>query len=962
MSAFLDEVCDHILKHYAENTGDVCVVTPNRRAGLFFRKYFSQKITRPLWAPDILSIEDFVNRLTGLHVSDSISLLFEFYKVYQDIEQDAAEDIDAFFRWAPVLLRDFDEIDAQLESPGELFGYLKDLKRIEAWNPEGSPPTPFQQQYLSFFEKFERYHQNFSSHLLARKMAYQGLSFRQAAQALKQDNLSIPWEKVVFAGFNAMNQAEERIILGLHHRQQADIITDSDPYYLDNPMHEAGLFIRKYQRIYDLKTGKGPDAPSFFSSPKTINVLGIAKNVNQTRLAGNLLEEVPELTPDEHTAVVLANENLLIPMLHALPASVPSLNVTMGYPLKKTNLYGFFDALFQMHLTAARLNATRSQVARRFYFKDVIRFFGHQATAILWDIQDGEQRTGQLLRKLIQSNRSFCSFADLAKLSESPEKFSETFAFLDAPLESDPSLVSAAMLECCSRLDEAYRHKAEHMNIALQQSPWFLDYESLYYFSTLMRRLDALLEQTAAIGSLKTFYMLFRQTVQETRLAFSGEPLEGLQIMGMLETRNLDFKNIILLSANEDILPKGKSSHSFIPFEVKKKYGLQVHTDKDATYAYHFYRLLQRAENIYMIYNTQKGSMGSQEKSRFITQLKMELTEFNPRITFREEIISMTPARDSIDHHISIEKTAEIMQRLQQMADFGFSPSALNTYINCPLQFYLQKVARLDEAEQVEETLEASTMGNVVHGALESLYKPYTGRIITAADIEQMQRQAGQVLQQEFAKAFEGGDISSGKNLLLTRVAQRFTENFLEAERKFLESSPEPVTILQLESVLQANLEISAGAKASRQVSIRGMADRIDRVGQTIRVIDYKTGKVAQDELMVHDPETIIRDPKMSKTFQVICYSWLLRQDPGMAGDIESGIFSMRNLGAGLLTVKPGKNSGLEGDELVEHFDALLRKLLTEIMDTGTPFSQTENTDHCKYCPFRQLCHRFPET
>jgi ATP-dependent helicase/nuclease subunit B len=564
------------------------------------------------------------------------------------------------------------------------------------------------------------------------------------------------------------------------------------------------------------------------------------------------------------------------------------------------------------------------------------------------------------LRNLTQSNRSFCSFSDLAKLSGAPEKFSKTFAFLDASWEGAPSLVSATILECCSRLDDAYREKAESMNIPLQQSPWFLDYESLYYFSTLMRRLETLADQTGLIGSLKTFYMLFRQAVQETRLAFSGEPLEGLQIMGMLETRNLDFKNIILLSANEDILPKGKSSHSFIPFEVKKKYGLQVHTDKDATYAYNFYRLLQRAENIYMIYNTQKGSIGSQEKSRFITQLQMELTEFNPRISFREEIVSMTPARDSVDHHISVEKTPEIMQRLQQMAAYGFSPSALNTYINCPLQFYLQKVARLDEADQVEETLEASTMGNVIHGALETLYKPYIQRTITAADITQMQQQAGQVLQQVFANAFEGGDISSGKNLLLTRVARRFTENFLETEKKFLENEAQPVTILQLESPLAAVVEVDAGDQ-TLQVGIRGMADRIDRVGQTIRVIDYKTGRVKQDELNVNDPETIIRDPKMSKTFQLICYSWLLRQAPGMTGDIESGIFSMRNLGAGLLTVKPGKNSGLEKDELADHFDALLRDLLTEIMDATLPFSQTEDSDHCKYCPFRQLCHRFPE-
>ncbi|MFO7977221.1 MAG: PD-(D/E)XK nuclease family protein, partial [Bacteroidales bacterium] len=932
MKPFLEEVCDHILEEYADITGELCVITPNRRAGLFFRKYFSKKITRPVWAPEVLSIEDFVNRLNNVQVVDHLGLVFEFYKVYKEIEKQEAQSIDEFFRWAPVLLSDFNEIDAQLNKPSELFGYLQDLKYIESWNPDGSPLTPFQQKYLDFFGKFEKYHSSLKQHLLDQQLAYQGLSFRLAINKLKDDTFSLPWKKVIFAGFNALTQSEEDIIKILHKQQRAVVITDSDPYYLDDPHHEAGAFIRKYHNRHGWEKPK-QKASAFMGTPKNISIMGIARNVNQARLAGNLLADHAELTPDEDTAIVLANENLLIPMLYALPGDVSSVNVTMGYPLKKTNMYSFFNALIQLHLTPERMNRNKGNKPTAFYYKDLIRFFSHQATAFLWDLENGKELTNKLMRRLAQSNHSFCSFRQLAALSEDETLFTEKFGFLQQAWAGNPALAAPTMLSLCEILDDSFRSKAQAMQTEIAQSPWFLDYESLYYFARVLRRLQDIMSQWPVVDTLKTFNMLFRLTVNEVRLAFSGEPLEGLQIMGMLETRNLDFKNIILLSANEDILPKSKAGNSFIPFEVKKKFGLQVHTDKDATYAYHFYRLLQRASNIYLVYNTQKGMVGNQEKSRYITQLKMELPEFNPETIIREEIVALSPTKEIPAQNIIIEKTPEIMQRLGQMASSGFSPSALSTFINCPLQFYLQKVARLEEADQVEETLEASTMGTVVHAALETLYKSFCGKVLTPASIEGMKKDAARVLQEKFKEEFSGGNVDTGKNLLLVKVAGRMLENFLDREKQFLiKCNGSVLTILDLEMQLEAPLEIMANGN-SFQVKVKGLADRIDRIDSTVRIIDYKTGKTEQTDLTVSEQQSIIEDPKMAKTFQLLCYTWLFRQQQQEPVDIESGIFSMKNMGAGLLTVQPHAKSGLTLEGLHEDFEHQLRALIGNIMD-----------------------------
>lgn len=957
MKLFLEEIAEYVLSEYGDATGELCLVTPNRRAGLFFRKHLSSRIERPVWAPEVLSIEDFINRISMLDVMDNISLLFAFYEVYRQAEGDAARPIDDFMRWAPVLLRDYDEIDARLEDPGQMFDYLRDVKRIETWNPDGSPPTEFQKNYLAFFSRLKAWHQGLTTHLLGLGKAYQGLSSRKAAGMIRAGGVDLPWKRIIFAGFNALNGAEETIIDQLLKDGRADFLPDYDPWYTEDQAHEAGFFIRKYLKKWGISTGRRVSA--FAQDKKNIRIFGIAKNVNQARLAGNLLNG--EDLPDADTAVVLANEDLLIPVLNALPGKARSVNVTMGYPLHKTNMFGFFDALLQLHLNAGRLRKADGASAPPYYHKDLSRFFAHSCTETLWNETTGDGGPANLLRAISASNRSFFQFGDLQQMEGMPEKFSTDFKFLDSDWNRNPGEIFPGLLHLVSRLDLLFRGKAGSRGGDIVNSPFFLDFESLYYFASLFRRMQAFLKASAFSLDLQTLYSLFRQMAAETRLSFSGEPLEGLQVMGVLETRSLDFKNVVLLSANESILPRPRTNNSFIPYDVRVKFGLQVHAEKDATYAYHFYRLLQRAGNIHLIYNTQTEDIGSSEKSRYITQIQHELKRANPDTEIREDIVSLPPPPVMLPDPIRIAKSEAVMEQLLQTAEKGFSPSALGMYVQCPLHFFLSRVSRIEETEDLEETMDASTMGTVIHGVLEELYRPYVGRELLPGHVAGMNGDAGRLTREQFAVHYPHGDIKSGKNLLLFHLSEKYIKRFLHSEKQFLEACEARGEVLRiggLEQGLEKKIAVVVQGK-SVEVKLRGKADRIDFLNGRLRVIDYKTGKVDPAELKFKEWEQVTSESGLGKAFQLLTYAWLCQSAYPEVSLIEPGIASMRSARQGVITLQlPDGGQALNEDHL-KQFGERLGELLSEILDDRIPFSQTEDEKNCAWCPFRSLCRRF---
>jgi CRISPR/Cas system-associated exonuclease Cas4 (RecB family) len=482
-----------------------------------------------------------------------------------------------------------------------------------------------------------------------------------------------------------------------------------------------------------------------------------------------------------------------------------------------------------------------------------------------------------------------------------------------------------------------------------------LELEYLFAYTKISKRIQSLMiDYNHSIDSIKTLRGIINLIVRSTTLPFYGEPLMGLQVMGMLETRTLDFENVILLSCNEDILPSAKTVNSFIPFELKRYFGLPTYSDKDAIFSYHFYRLLQRAKNIYLLYNTESDALGGGEKSRFVTQLLYEIPKVNPNVTITEQLVNI-PIISENSNEITILKTPEIMERLNGMADFGISPSSLNRYRNCSLQFYFHAIAKLKEVDEVEETIGADTLGTVIHEVLERLFTPFVGKNVKEENIRAMQPQVEALTTECFEKHYNKNELSFGKNLLTYKVAIKFISNFLDAEIATIKKATKENKPLHIKALEQ---ELTTEITIGRKIKISGKADRIDSLGSTIRIIDYKTGKAEDKELKFEDWDMLEQDSNLAKSFQLLTYAYLYQKmNPTIKDNITSGILTFRELSRGLKTVSIHKNELLDAD-LLQEFENQLKKILITLFDESTPFIQTVEVSNCEYCSFKGICNR----
>ncbi len=947
MQYFLSQVAEHILKNYSDSLHDICIVTPNRRSGLFFRKHLASITKGPIWAPEIISFEDFLSRLTGLNNCDHITIIIEFYKIYKETNGEKAESIEDFIKWAPTLIKDFNDIDAAVVNTKDFFSYLIDLKNLETWNPDGTGLTDFQKNYLDFFKSMEIYYSKLTEFLLNKKLAYQGLSIRFANENIETLVKTFPWEKIIFAGFNAMPKGEELIIKKLVKTGYADILWDADNYYLNNKNHEAGAFLRKYKENWGLP--EFTFINNYYKNiSKKIHIAGIPKNVNQAKLAGNILDLNKHNLKENETALVLANESLLMPVLNSLPEHINSLNVTMGYPLKRTGIYGFFEAVFRMFINSEKFGLENDMP--RFYHKDIIRVFSHIGMQML--LASSEEINNQdVANSIIKSNRVLHSRFTISELKNGdkileilPQTFFNKWSNIENSIKS--------LLDICERIEIALLN----INSENEKNTDVIDEQSVFFIKSILLRLELFVKENDFIQNPKTLFKLFQSLVNESKLSFTGEPLEGLQIIGMLETRNLDFKNLIILSVNEDILPAPSKKVSFIHFDVRVKFGMHVYSDSDALYAYHFYRLLQRAENVWLLYNTQSESTGGGEKSRFITQIEHELEDYNPENEVKHEIISIPISTDYEKKEIIINKTDEIVSKLFEVNNRGFSPSSLSLYINCPLQFYFSYIAGVQEAEEVEETIEANTLGIVVHEVLKDLYNNYVGKTVSAPDIKAMIKNIEKVTTEKFRKLYSSGNISSGKNLLIRRMAERFTKNFLEQEIKIIENSANKnISIIALEEKFIKSLRLKTENK-TYNINFKGTIDRIDQFNGEIRIIDYKTGTVEKKNLTFSEVDEVFKNPKLNKSFQLLMYSYIYNKD-NASNEFVPGIFSLRKYSSGLQTLSINNNNKV-GKDLMNEFENGLQSLMVEIFNENIPFTQTQDEENCKYCPFKTTCNK----
>jgi len=957
MQSFLEKTVDHLYTKYGDNISELCIVLPNRRAGLFLKTHLSNKLNKTFWSPEIYATEDFVALLSGLQPADSTTLLFELYETIKTVNPNNSESFDEFSKWGQILISDFNEIDRYLVDSKQLFGNLKDIKELENWSLNSTEElTDFQKKYLEFWQMLGTYYSSFTERLLSQKQIYQGLAYRIVADDAEVRVKKHPWKKIIFAGFNALNLAEEIIIEKLIDHDQAEIIWDVDSYYVNNTSQEAGKFFRKYDASGRFKKIKDRsivfEETLLSTEKKTITVIGAAKNVAQAKVAGSIISELEQKTGSlETTALVLADENLLFPVLHSLPLGLEDINVTMGYPLKSTPVAGYFDILFGLHENGSKLANGRTDYS--FYHSDLIKLLNHPFTAIALASGEGYLTVKPVVQKIQNWNVVFASSENLERIfSENHIKEYEILKPLFSHWRSSDDAVA-----CVLYLIDTLKNGIVSQQEARSENKASLELEYLFAFTKIFKRIQVLMnDYPSSVYDVKTLRSILNQIVRSSTLPFYGEPLMGLQVMGMLETRTLDFENVILLSCNEDVLPSAKSVNSFIPFELKRHFGLPTYSDKDSIFAYHFYRLLQRATNIYLLYNTESDTFGSGEKSRFLTQLIYELPKVNPNVIVTEQLVNIPVRTSNGSNKITVEKDEAILEKLKEKARTGFSPSLLNKYINCSLQFYFHGIAGLKEADEVEENIGADMLGNVIHEVLENLYQPFIGKNLLAKDVKEMKPQIEVLTAAAFEKKYSSKEISFGKNLLTIKVALKFLNNFLDTEIALLntlELQGTPMIIKALEEELASEIIIG-----NEIIKIKGTADRIDSVGNITRIVDYKTGVAKDSELKFEDWDLLTEDSNLSKSFQLLMYAFMYQKmNPAIKENIRSGIITFRSLSSGLKSVNIGGKMILDSD-LLSEFDDQLQKLLSTIFDASLPFKQTEDADKCFYCSFKGICNR----
>ena len=941
MPAFLEQLTEELYDQHQGDLSGLCLVFPTRRAGLFFKKHLAEKINRPHWSPAIYSIQDFIRSLSSLLIPDQLSLLFELFEVYKNYFP--AEPFEKYYPWGEMLLKDFDEADRSMADPRQLFAIIKDEGQIDSdfelpeedmeririfWKTFfNKDPGKLKNEFLENWKHLGTIYSDFRKRLIKKNWAYEGLAYRLVGENLNDKIRADADEKIIFAGFYALSKSEEKIIHYFLDEREAAIYWDADSYYFDDPKQEAGTFLRK-NRL--LKPGFKWKQNNFSSIEKNIEVIGVPFQVGQAKLTGNMLKELIETKAGlpEQTAIVLPDENLLFPVLYSLPENLEAFNVTMGYPLSSTPVFTLLESLVLLQKNVRRKNDGTCS----FYHKHVINVMHHPF------IQEAEGGYIRVWMKRFQSEMSWIHIPE-DKLNDvaAPQLFKKIFHELKKA-EDVFEYFKVILLHLLDSIKEKEFRFHE------------IESEYIYHFYVQLKRLEDVFIQYLQPLSLETFWNLYREIIYSAKIPFSGEPLKGLQVMGFLETRLLDFENVFILSVNEDMLPASSNHPSFIPYRIRKAFGLPTYEDQHAVASYHFYRLLQRAKNIYLLYNTETRSITTGEKSRYLLQLEHELKKKFPDKINLQSHLAVTDLVKLAPKAIQIQKTGEVMNALNKyfLKDDRYnefttklSASALMNYITCPLKFYFQYIAKIREQDESEEHIEAATFGKILHRSMQLLYKEHS--TLTAAIFEQLKGRIEGIVDLAIGEEFSGQDLLEGKNILARHVIIELVKKIISIDKQNA-----PVNILFLEQRFFQPLQISK----EHAVLLYGIIDRVDEAGGDTRILDYKTGKVESGN--PGKMEELFIDPKYKEQFQTYYYAYLFWKQ-SVAKPLKSGIMALKNLSEGIRFINKGESIT---SEQFNEFEANLRTLITGLFDVTKPIEQTQDPKRCEYCAYKGICQR----
>ncbi|MDR1556922.1 MAG: PD-(D/E)XK nuclease family protein [Tannerellaceae bacterium] len=963
MKPFLYQVASLFYAQYGAEVSRLAFVFPNRRAGLFFQKYLAEVSPKPLFSPAILTISDLFLQLSGKQLADRMQMLFTLYRIY--IRKSAQEEsFDEFLYWGEMLLNDFDDVDKYMVNARMLFSNVTDLRAIESdfnflnekqiaairafWSaffPKGDSPN--QRNFLAVWQILYDLYTELREILAAEGKGYEGMIAREVVERIQDDEgAEFPYKQIVFVGLNALSVVEEKLLLRLKERGIADFYWDYASAKVTDKDNKASRFVERNKSLFPSRL----DFPREEAlPPATIEVIGIPSGIGQAKQVHNLLNEIVKatggMTEEEslRTAVILPDEHLLIPVLNSIPESIRRINVTMGYPLAGAPIASLVEYILALHT-----NLRYTDGRPTFYFRDVLPVLNHR-----YIVAGAPELIPDLIKDIRQNNRINI---EAAALQQTP--FLRT---LFTPIEQTAG-ISDYLISILSELNnimDSGKREEENEATDYQSSITDIEQEFIFHFFTTVNRLKEVMRETGVEMKLDTYFRLLKRLTDLITIPFRGEPLSGLQLMGVLETRALDFDRLIILSMNEGIFPQKKASASFIPYNLRRGFDLPAYEHQDSVWAYHFYRLIHRAGHISLLYDSRNNGVQTGEMSRFIHQLHYhyELSLHKKLMVYNVSSSRMEPLR--------IKKTGAVMQRLAAYRKGGasaISASAINTWLDCPLKFYFSVVEGIQEEEEVSETIESNVFGSILHKVMEELYMPFRGKMLTA-DLLKAIRKDTDALSHTIAAAFAGIFFKTqtirpltGQNFLIGEMIRKYVEKILERDGRELT----PFRYIESEKKMKDVFTLSDGS----EIQLKGFIDRIDEVQGAIRIIDYKSGSGLST---FHTPESLFdisEKDRPKAIMQVFMYAWMFGRLPESSGKtLRPGIYYMRTLFSP--DFDPGIYQRIERGKSVPvdnfaayapSFENSLRACLDEIFSADTPFVQTPTGKACAYCPFKDIC------
>ncbi|MDB2354853.1 PD-(D/E)XK nuclease family protein [Flavobacteriaceae bacterium] len=883
-------------------------ILPNKRSGFHLKKTLSEVISKTIFSPEIISIENFIEELSELKILSNTELIFEFYSIYLNITpNDKQEKFEDFIKWSRILIQDFNIIDKEIEDPSRVFDYLKAVKEMDHWSLD-SDPTELVKRHLYFWSNIKSYYKEFSNHLLNINSGYQGILEKKALINVENYIKKKADLKYVFVGFNALNKIESLVIQKFLKTGLAKIYWDIDKISINSTFNNSGFFINHYRSNWPYYKNKEINwINDNYSSKKNINVIGVSKNIGQVKYIGEIIKK--NIGKQGKTAIVLGDESLLIPMLSSFPKGIEGVNITMGFPLFSSSVSSLFYKLFRLHTKAKTT----------YYYKDVMSILSHELIKPLFNLEEVNY-SDLIIEKINNGN--------IVNIK---------LEFLINNTKVNKGLIKLLFKSWSDNVDIAISNSKELItqirNSLLIKGDGILTVEHLYRFNEIFNELFVLKKKFKFINSITILFDLFQDIVRNERLKFNSESFSKIQIMGLLESRVLDFETVIISSVNEGVLPSGNTENSFIPFDVKIDNNIPTYKEQDAIYSYHFYRLIQRAKNVHLIYNTEVDALKGGEKSRFIRQIEFEgIHKINQII-----INSYTPKNE--ENLIEISKTNEIINDLKNLAKKGFSASSILSYIREPLTFYYKKILKIPDELRVEETIESNTLGTVIHESLKEIYKPLIHKFITVEYLKAQLKKLDKIVKNQFKIIYNNGQFKSGKNLIILEVAIKYISDFIKIEIESIMSG-DSIQIIGIEEDFNVKFQ---SEKFKDEINLKGQIDRIDNFNGKLRIIDYKTGKkIEKRELNLSNWENLEMDyDKIKNWFQLLFYAYAYNMTNNQNLPTEVGIISFKNLKSGLLKFNFGTrfdNKSIISDDILKNYKILLENILTEIMDSNMSF------------------------